>query len=392
MTVADIRHGLALRFEVTVDNHKLGAWSKCEGLGVDFKPKPYTALGNNAYAHQLPGPATYPNIKLTRACTKDTSQEVATWLNSMLHPERRKKGTATIILYDGWAEKVTSWGLRNVLPASWKGPSLDAGAAKVALEVLELAHEGFDELPEHGQPSPAVLHGPGREAVRFSLNPSKLTVSRRSQWDSQPSLGGNSGQPATQSSRGSRGSAHQASQPQNACHTTPTHKGNKPASLKVTVMLDASFSSDDQPASSVPNSISTLEQWTCAPRAAPKGSTPHPPLLVFTWGSINFPGYMQNLTINYTMVTPDGTPLRADVDMTLVEAPRPDQGTNPTSGGLAGRRAYTVADGDSLQSVAYREYGDANLWRSLAETNDIHDPMRLPPGTTLLLLSPAELT
>jgi phage tail-like protein len=36
-----------------------------------------------------------------------------------------------------------SWSLRGVHPASWTGPTLDAGSTKVAIEVLELVHEGF---------------------------------------------------------------------------------------------------------------------------------------------------------------------------------------------------------------------------------------------------------
>jgi nucleoid-associated protein YgaU len=35
--------------------------------------------------------------------------------------------------------------------------------------------------------------------------------------------------------------------------------------------------------------------------------------------------------------------------------------------------------------VAYRAYGDAALWRDVAEANGIDDPTRLRPGTRLLL-------
>ena len=35
--------------------------------------------------------------------------------------------------------------------------------------------------------------------------------------------------------------------------------------------------------------------------------------------------------------------------------------------------------------MAYRAYGDAGLWREIAEANEIDDPMRLHPGTRLLI-------
>ncbi len=41
--------------------------------------------------------------------------------------------------------------------------------------------------------------------------------------------------------------------------------------------------------------------------------------------------------------------------------------------------------GDSLPSLAWREYGNATQWRAIAEANGIDDPMRLRPGTELLL-------
>ena len=51
-----------------------------------------------------------------------------------------------------------------------------------------------------------------------------------------------------------------------------------------------------------------------------------------------------------------------------------------------------MIDGDTLQSVAYRELGKPTYWRAIAELNDIDDPMRLAPGTTLLIPSVADAT
>jgi nucleoid-associated protein YgaU len=44
-----------------------------------------------------------------------------------------------------------------------------------------------------------------------------------------------------------------------------------------------------------------------------------------------------------------------------------------------------VQDGDSLPSIAYRAYGDATRWRTIAEANHIDDPLRLRRGTPLML-------
>jgi nucleoid-associated protein YgaU len=52
---------------------------------------------------------------------------------------------------------------------------------------------------------------------------------------------------------------------------------------------------------------------------------------------------------------------------------------------------HTVVAGDSLPSIAYREYGDPEIWRVVAEANDIDDPLRLRAGTTLLLPAAEEV-
>ena len=38
---------------------------------------------------------------------------------------------------------VANWMLRNVFPSKWSGPDLDATGNRVAVEQLELVHEGF---------------------------------------------------------------------------------------------------------------------------------------------------------------------------------------------------------------------------------------------------------
>jgi nucleoid-associated protein YgaU len=50
-----------------------------------------------------------------------------------------------------------------------------------------------------------------------------------------------------------------------------------------------------------------------------------------------------------------------------------------------------VVVGDTLASIAYREYGDPTLWRPLATFNRVDDPLRIPLGGVLMLPSAAEL-
>jgi phage tail-like protein len=147
MPTSDVKHGLALRFEVTIDSHDLGAWSSCQGLDVEFDVVTYQeAGGKNAwnFTHYHPGRTKYPHIKLTRAMTKEDSQKVHKWLSD-IQVMKTAKSTGKITLFDAWAAEVFTWKLEGVMPAKWQGASLDASTTKVATETLELVHEGFLE-------------------------------------------------------------------------------------------------------------------------------------------------------------------------------------------------------------------------------------------------------
>lgn len=143
LLAADAKLGLALRFEVVIDDIPLGGWSKCEGLTVTWTFKDWAEGGTNDYMPILPDRLKYDNIKLTRALNKAESTQVMSYLARMA--QEFKPGTGQITLLDSHKGEVASWRLRNVYPAKWTGPSLDAMSKNVATEMLELKHEGFLE-------------------------------------------------------------------------------------------------------------------------------------------------------------------------------------------------------------------------------------------------------
>jgi len=131
--------GLALQFDVVIDDFDLGTWSKCEGLTVKFDVQSHSD-GTSDDITLLPGRTTYENITLTRPVTPG-SKQVTAWLSAMRRAPM--KGTGAIILHDASRVPVMTWELYGVLPVRWQGPSLDVGTTAVAMEVLVLAHEGF---------------------------------------------------------------------------------------------------------------------------------------------------------------------------------------------------------------------------------------------------------
>ena len=114
-----------------------------------------------------------------------------------------------------------------------------------------------------------------------------------------------------------------------------------------------------------------------------------PHTVSFHWGnSWSFKGVITSVKLTFTLFEPNGTPVRATaaVDMQQVLGdvyPR----QNPTSGGESLRASRVIQPGDTLDLIAYQEYGDSTLWRVLAQANNIEDPRAIRPGQRLMVPS-----
>jgi hypothetical protein len=199
----------------------------------------------------------------------------------------------------------------------------------------------------------------GSKRLECMFNPREYTVSKSSTWHKTPAKGAKSA-------------------------PKPEFVGANPRSMQMELFLDAWEASGD-----VSKAIDTLMDWTTPTHDSLSDNKPNPPIVVFHWGvtaSASFDAYIKQVSAKYTMFEADGTPVRATVNLSLEEVPAdPPPKTNPSSGGVAGRRTHLVTGADTLHSIAQAEYGNAALWRGLAELNAIDDPLRVRPGTTLMI-------
>ncbi|MEU9239293.1 phage tail protein [Streptomyces shenzhenensis] len=134
--------GTTVWFSLSIDGEDLGYFNGCEGLSSQVEIEQRQEGGNNGFVWQLPTRVTFSHIRLTRPLTPDTAK-VAKWISSVQTGIERPTGQITALRADG--SEVARWGLLDVLPVSWQGPSLDAGSPSVATEVLEIAHHGFTD-------------------------------------------------------------------------------------------------------------------------------------------------------------------------------------------------------------------------------------------------------
>lgn len=221
-------------------------------------------------------------------------------------------------------------------------------------------------LQLHEPSSDGSFAKPGAQIgkIEFQFNPRELTLSKSAAW-------------TRMSGRDNKRSG------------PPQYNGPQPSKLSLEMFFDAS----DTQNSSVVKRVEALFAC-CVPTdnsfQRKKGS---PPWVLFRWGSLTgFLAYISSVSVRYTLFTAGGMPVRATVSVTLEELAGDAPRQNPTSGGKVPQRVHVTVQGDTLQAIAYREYGNPALWRAVAEANGIDDPMRLRPGISVLLPALAELT
>ncbi len=111
-----------------------------------------------------------------------------------------------------------------------------------------------------------------------------------------------------------------------------------------------------------------------------------PPICHFSWAGFSFVGVLERADQRFTLFKSNGTPLRATIDVSFKELGQ-EQAQDLFSADFAKR--YVVRRGDTLSSIAGKEYGDPALWRPIAEANDIDDPLELRSGQ-ILVIPPVE--
>jgi nucleoid-associated protein YgaU len=132
--------------------------------------------------------------------------------------------------------------------------------------------------------------------------------------------------------------------------------------------------------------------WTNPTATSVDAKAPKLPRLTFKWGTISYKVNLSDATVTYVRFTPGGKPIRANVTLIFTVSPPLPTPTNPTSGGIEGRRSHTLVAGENLQHIAMANYGRPGAWRALAAANGIEDPLALRPGTVIYVPAPTELT
>src|SRR5688572_11096657 len=131
----------AFNFQLVIDGVPLGAFSEVSGLTAEGDAVDYregTDLAANV--RKLPGLRKYTNITLKRGYTQDKS--LWTWFANITNGIADRRDV-TIVLMNEQRQPVLRWHAESAWINKIEGPSFKASGNEVAMESVELVHEGL---------------------------------------------------------------------------------------------------------------------------------------------------------------------------------------------------------------------------------------------------------
>jgi phage tail-like protein len=128
-------------FLVEIDGISVAAFCEVGGLASETAVIEYRNGSDRANTvRKLPGLTKYANIVLKRGVTQDT--QLWQWRKAIEQgtPDRR---SGAIVLLDDERNAVRRWRFSEGWITKFEGPDLNAKGNDVAIETIEIAHEGL---------------------------------------------------------------------------------------------------------------------------------------------------------------------------------------------------------------------------------------------------------
>jgi phage tail-like protein len=140
-TAARIDPFYNFNFLVEIDGIARAAFHEVSGFDSTIDVIEHREGGDNTTPRKLPGMTKHSNIVLKWGMTDD--QDLYRWHRDTVRGNVQRRN-GSIVLLDRRGQEVARWNFFNAWPAKWDGPDFNAEGNDVAIETLELAHEGVE--------------------------------------------------------------------------------------------------------------------------------------------------------------------------------------------------------------------------------------------------------
>lgn len=134
-------------FLVEVDGAEIGRFMEISGLEVSIETEDVPEGGQNGYVHKLPGRMSWPNLRLKRGITQNDT--LLKWMvkssgeQFTANGNKLTRSTAAITLLGPGGQRLRKWDFTGAFPVKWTGPNFSVSSTNMAVEELEITHEGF---------------------------------------------------------------------------------------------------------------------------------------------------------------------------------------------------------------------------------------------------------
>ena len=131
------------RYKVEIDGLEAGGFSEASGFDASIDVIEYREGDMVQTPMKLPGLKKYGNITLKQGVAD--SMVMYEWMIAGVEGEVERK-TITITILDETETATASWQVINAWPTKYTAPDFNATSSEVAIESLEIAHEGMTRV------------------------------------------------------------------------------------------------------------------------------------------------------------------------------------------------------------------------------------------------------
>ena len=132
---------LAFRFVVAFDDLDAGGFSECSGLSLETEVMDYIEGGVNTHVHKFVTRTKQSNLTLRRGIARRVLWDWYWDITRGLF--RSRNGSLRVLDTDG-AKVVMEFQFFKAFPLKWAGPDLNASQSSVAVETLDICHQGLE--------------------------------------------------------------------------------------------------------------------------------------------------------------------------------------------------------------------------------------------------------
>jgi phage tail-like protein len=122
-------------------NYFVAGFSECSGIDATVEIQDYKEGGVNDRVLKFATRTSHSNITLKHGVIY-LYDDLWTWHNDWVKGKGKRKD-GLIVLQDEAHRPAKIWKFKRGIPTKWVGPSLNAMQNNVAIESLEIAHEGL---------------------------------------------------------------------------------------------------------------------------------------------------------------------------------------------------------------------------------------------------------